>query len=227
VKRRERCAQAVEAACTVIRDLGIRGPHDLKKLELIGAARGAFVEWRELAGNEEGHLINAGRSSIVRVRASLRGTPKGNFVMAHEFGHNELHAEHDHYAMCTSESVAASGTRFRVEREASDFGSELVVPTCFAQEMCTAKTPSLDDVLAIARRFDVSFTVAALRYLDMTEAPCAFIEMRAGLVKRASATPGFRVKATRGHALVLPADARAWALPVDGTDVKLTWVAQG
>ena len=224
---RERWAPAVDAARAIVTSLGIRGPDDLRKLELICAEKRAYVMWRDLAGNEEGHLLHSGRSSIIHVRASLRGTPKGRFVTAHEFAHHLLHADEDHYALlCTSEAVAASGSRFRIERHASDFGSELVVPTPFALPMCT-RAATLDDVLAIATRFDVSFTVAALRFLDMSDAPCAFVEMRAGRVKRGSATKSYRGDATRGHALVVPEDARAWTLPVEGTDVTLTWVSQG
>jgi hypothetical protein len=75
------------------------------------------------------------------------------------------------------------------------------------------------------KRFDVSFTVAALRFLDITNAPCAFVEMRGAIVKRASGTPTFRGDAVRGRSLEAPFGARVWSLPVEGADVSLAWVS--
>lgn len=227
MKLRVRSQLAVDAARALIAELGIRGARDLRDVEAIAAEKRAYVLWSDLAGNEEGHILHAGRSSVIRVRKSLRGTSKGRFVTAHEIGHHDLHAHVDHYPECTSEGLAAGGSRWRVEREASDYGSELLVPTRFADAMCRGATvPTIDDVLAVASEFDVSFTVAALRFLEMTDAACAFVETRAGKVKRGSATAGFRGEGTRGHALAVPRDARAWSLPVEGTDVELTWVSQ-
>ena len=225
MKLRARSKRAVEAARALVAELALRGPRDLD-VELIAADRGAYVLFSDLAGNEEGHLLHAGRRSIIRVRASLHGTPKGRFVMAHEIGHHILHADVDHFAQCTSEGLAPGGTRWRIEGEASDFASELVVPTSMAYAHCRAERPSLDDVIALAARFHVSVTTAALRYLEMTDAACAFVETRAGRVKRASGTARFRGEAIRGRVFQAPPDAVLQSLPVERTDVALTWLCQ-
>lgn len=222
MKVRERSAVAIEGARRLLASLGVLRPEELD-VELVAAALDAFVIWRELSGNEEGHILRGDRASIVHVRAALRGTTKGRFVVAHEIGHHVLHSEVDHFAQCTAEGVA-SGSRFRIEREASDFASELLVPTFMAEDMCVRA--SLADVLALAKRFDVSFTVAALRFLDMTAAPCAFVETRAGRVKRASGTLAFRGEAIRGRVFEPPADCAVETLPVEGTDVVLAWLTQ-
>jgi hypothetical protein len=227
VKLRERSQTAIGRARDVIARLGVRGPRDLVDIELVASALGAYVLFCEVHGNEEGSLLHSGRSSIIRVRASLRETPKGRFVIAHEMGHHEMHAHVDHFALCTTEALSLGGSRWRVEAEASDFGGELVVPTRFAEDQCRSiARPMLAHVLAVASRFGVSFTTAALRFLDMTDAPCAFVETRAGRVKRGSATTAFRGHCIRGRVFETPKGAVAESLPVEGSDVVLTWLSQ-
>lgn len=245
MKRRERSARAVEAARGVCLRFGLARREDID-IEIVAAALEAFTRYGALTTGE-GRLLSDGTSSIIRVAASLFGTAKARFVVAHELGHHLLHAGTDHFSMCTGE-ISAGGSRFRVEAEASDFAGEQLVPTAMAEARCAGDAMTLEEVLALASDFGVSFTVAALRAIDMARAPCAFVESRGGRIKRACGTEAFDARIVRGRALdprtgpsqgELPRGARvvpgeAWgaahaevieaSLPIPGTDAALTWL---
>ena len=75
------------------------------------------------------------------------------------------------------------------------------MPASLAAPMCNASLPRLDDVRAFARVFDVSLSVAAQRWAEISPAPCAFVESRHGVIKRAVRSRAFRGVAVQRRAL--------------------------
>ena len=76
----------------------------------------------------------------------------------------------DHFQQCTG--AGREQASFAIEREASEFSSELLLPEAWVAPMCAAQRPTLADVARIARR-GVSLEMAAIRYVELSRAPCA------------------------------------------------------
>ena len=76
----------------------------------------------------------------------------------------------DHFQQCTG--AGREQASFAIEREASEFSSELLLPEAWVAPMCAAERPTLADVARIARR-GVSMEMAAIRFVELARAPCA------------------------------------------------------
>jgi hypothetical protein len=82
------------------------------------------------------------------------------------------------------------------EREAvaNDFATELLTPWLFARALCDRNRPSLADVAVIARTFDVSLTMAALRFMELAPEACGVVYAEGGRVVWSARNDDFRVR---------------------------------
>jgi Zn-dependent peptidase ImmA (M78 family) len=120
----------------------------------------------------------------------------------------------------------------RVEHQANVFAVELMVPLSIVAPLCTAPSPRLADVLRLARQFEVSFTVAAARWAEVSPHPCAFVEIHGDRIKRAKRSASFRgvavggriVDETWGRAKTGIAVAHE-SIDLPGTNKRLAWLS--
>jgi hypothetical protein len=237
---REPDARAVAAVDLLTRELTLRDLPDIDVV-LIGAHCGVVPAVRDLE-NEEAHLIRGGGRGIVCIARRVWETGAWRFPFAHELGHWRLDRAHDDLARFTS--LRPTSARRSVESAASDFAGLLLVPRAIVSSRWDVRAPGLDAVRAIAAACSVSAPVAALRVLQMTDAPRAVALSVAGRVAWWAETAAFDARVRSGRAVPAESaaarlhdarpddagdswDARAVAgsaVRVEGEDVVMSWL---
>jgi len=182
-------ADPVALAEDLLARFRIESPREIE-VELMAWHLGASVVWRD-AGSADARVVCAGGRAYIAVAKEARGTPRARFSIAHELGHWLMHRDLD--AIARIHGRAPSEERdFAAERDADRFGSHVLVPGALAAPMCKAVArPSLADVGDLAWTFRVSLSVAGQRWPRMTDAPCAFFEARAGILRRVRRSTAF------------------------------------
>ena len=196
---RTRSRRAVEAARSLIDELGIERPTEID-VELIAAYLGVFVTYRPLV-NQEGHLLRSRDAGLVVVNESATLSSKWRFVVAHELGHFVLHPDEDQLHVCTEGTLNEAGRITTQEIEANDFAAELLMPSSlFAPRAGAvgAGPPSIWEVADIARAFDTSLTSTALRFIQHTDQACALAHVTKGRIDWWTRTPAFVPHLRRG-----------------------------
>jgi Zn-dependent peptidase ImmA (M78 family) len=151
-------------------------------IEALAAAYGAMVLYGPLS-TARGALVRAGDRAIIHVDHRARWLAWARFTIAHELGHLLLHALVDHYTQCTTAELPRGEDAFGIEREASDFGTELLVPEARATPYCAVERAGVDQVDRLARAFGTSFEMSAIRFVELTMAPCAVVVSEGDAVK--------------------------------------------
>ncbi|WP_151720296.1 ImmA/IrrE family metallo-endopeptidase [Gemmobacter serpentinus] len=102
------------------------------------------------------------------------------FTYAHELGHFMCHRHlRDRF-----EDSEATLNDFHsdVEREANIFASSLLMPANLFRDEFSADPWTTELLCAIGSRFECSLQASALRYINLTSKPCAFIVSRDGMI---------------------------------------------
>lgn len=191
---------AVTAARRTLASADVQHAREIH-VEVIAARHGAMVVYGPLS-TARACIVRAGRQAIVCVDERARGKPPARFTIAHELGHHVLHGLVDHFEQCAGEEASPRrGHAWHVEREANDFATELLIPESLGKPMCGAERPTLDDVERLSRAFRTSPEMSAIRYVQLTDAPCAAVLVANGKVKWAAESAAFPAKIVRGRLL--------------------------
>lgn len=157
------------AAKKIIKKYSLDNPQDIL-LEDIAMALGVFVLDAPLKG-AEARLTRKKDKGIIRVKENISNAGKRRFAIAHELGHWERHASISQLFLC-DESNLSDYSKSNPEIEANAFAGELLVPSSMCSRFCLDSDPSLDVVKEIGDFFDVSLTVAAIRYIEECDTKC-------------------------------------------------------
>ena len=196
--REDGIARAIAAARAHHARLGVAKPSDLR-VELAAAELdGYVVPSAEVAG--DARVVRANGVALIVIAASIEGTPRARFSIAHELGHLLLHPDVD--ALARIHGLPRSKRyEFDVEREADAFASEWLLPHALFARMCGAARPILDDVADVARAFGTSLTATAKRWAELAPTACALVESKAGRVRHFTRSQAFRAKVVRRRAI--------------------------
>lgn len=144
------------------------------------------------------------------------------FTLAHEFGHYLLHRTDDRptFRCSTSDTVRRDLAYALREREANEFAATLLMPLDDFRGALPANFRVTPDELSLrAKHYGVSFTAAALRWLEYTELPAVLIASRDEFILWAcSSRPALRQGAflkTTTETIEMPARALANEAPGD------------
>jgi Zn-dependent peptidase ImmA (M78 family) len=222
----------VAEARLVLEECGLRSPRDID-VEVIAAHYGAMVDYRRLV-TAAGVIARTSRRAVIQVAEKDRGLGRGRFTLLHELAHHRLHDVVDHFAQCDGGARVVRGrswwARQEVEREANHFSTEILMPELWAALLCQAARPTLDDVDRLARNFRVSLRASAIRYVELSKAPCALVHSIAGRVKRSTETapfPGTIVETDDLHAASLAASLQNARAGASGEPREVPGVAWG
>ncbi|WP_131111620.1 ImmA/IrrE family metallo-endopeptidase [Sulfuricystis thermophila] len=106
------------------------------------------------------------------------------FTIAHELGHFVLHRDRQPRFHCDKESVhSGHETMRRIEREADDFASNLLMPGDRLREWVSDQRIDLHVLSAIAQRFEVSFEALCIRFIKFTSQRSILVYWDNGYVK--------------------------------------------
>lgn len=162
-------------------------PSKIDPLVLVGR-REIELSYVRLDG-ATGRIFRNGDRAIIRVSDQIVQLGRRRFTIAHEIAHFMLG-----HRLPTEEVVDAhSRAPFSVhqEREANAFATEFLMPKAWVKAYCTGDSTSLDIVHAIAKAFQVSNVAAAVRLVELSDAPRAVAYSERGCVEWASASRSF------------------------------------
>lgn len=173
------------AADQVLGDLGINSYQDLRFLQEIAWERKVLVR-EVLIEGAEARLTILGRRAIISVSTLTTDAHRKRFAIAHELGHWELHRYQSSLSVCIENDIGeryqqASNTK--LEQEANEFASALLMPERFFLPLCKRNEPSFEHFVELAEKFDVSMTAATLRYTRYCEEPIAIVFSQENRIK--------------------------------------------
>jgi hypothetical protein len=182
----------VAVARRVLAECDVRHPRDIH-VEAIAARYGAMVFYGPLT-TAHGSIMRSARRAIIHIDERAKGQPRADSTCAHELAHFLMHDLVDHFVQCLGEDPLprdADRKRHLVEREAEHFSAELRMPEAWAAPLCDVARPTLDDVHRLMRTFPASFHASAIRFVELTQAPCALVHTVGGRIKRSTETAAF------------------------------------
>jgi Zn-dependent peptidase ImmA (M78 family) len=129
-------------------------------------------------------------------KANYLNKPKGRFTMAHELGHYYIPA---HRLGLMSGKLSPHGSlsfinnlpAWQIEREADAFASSLLMPSYSIGEFIKGKQFNFQLIEAIADKYNVSISAAALRFVDIGNYPIMVVFAVDGKIRWVSHSADF------------------------------------
>lgn len=106
---------------------------------------------------------------------------RSNFTVAHEFGHYVLHRKLQEAFQC-SQNATLGITGARIEREADQFASYLLMPIDDYTQQVRGRRITLDLLGECADRYGVSLTAVILKWLEFTDQAAVAVMGREGML---------------------------------------------
>jgi Zn-dependent peptidase ImmA (M78 family) len=163
-------------------------------LSAYGLTRAGTIDLRNLAFDRglrvhdapmegaEGRLVRLGNRAIATVSNTIESEGKRSFVIAHEFGHFELHRDSPLF-VCDAADFADWHRTRPEETEANQFAAELLMPAAWFREELRRKLFSVSAVAAMAERCKTSLTATAFRCVELDVFPSALVFCRDNEIK--------------------------------------------
>lgn len=183
-EREARHDKVREAAVRTLAALGVTEPGQID-LDHIAAAMNAEIVLDDLEG-ATARVIQIGDRAKIVVSTRILEVGSIRFSIAHEIGHllcrhyvGRSARERSIERVCTPLLVDDS----KVEREASVFAAELLMPAPMVAPWCQVAPKSFDPVREIASTFQTSLLASALRFVELTTERCAVVYSELGRVR--------------------------------------------
>lgn len=175
-------ARALEAIAWI--DAPCDGPIDV---EALAEKLGAEIAFEDLEG-ARARVIQLGDRAKIIISTRIVGVGPIRFCIAHEIAHLLL----KHYVkdgdlgrafkrQRTCSPLDSDGSE--IERDASVFATELLMPAPLVTPFCQVAPKSLDPVRAIASAFQTSMLASARRFVELTPERCAVVIAKHGRVQ--------------------------------------------
>lgn len=176
-----RRAFAVGEAKKIWRLYGLRSPTDLV-LEDLAMAMGVVVIEDSL-DSADAWLLRKGKKGLIRVKKDIPQPGRKRFAIAHEIGHWRLHEQESQILACTDVDMRGDYKGSDTEIEANHFASELLMPGSLFRLAIKGSRPAPDLINGLASQFGTTRTATAVRFVELSEEPCAMIISYAGKIK--------------------------------------------
>jgi IrrE N-terminal-like domain len=153
------------------------GAHGKPDLAYIAGRIGLRIEEVDSEGFE-GSLVRAldGPKGIIAVKKTIREVTRKRFTIAHEIGHYIIPSHRMLVNVCTNGMVETWRDSVKgPELEANEFAVELLLPAHQVRGLLRLNDPSLETIANVANLFETSLTAAALRFIELTDLPCAVV----------------------------------------------------
>lgn len=113
--------------------------------------------------NNDGYLICANGKRLILINKLIKNEHRKMFIISHEIGHFLMHpAELQCCELITDSSCASINTSLQ-ERQANEYASEILLPSTLVKEHLMKKTITVAEIDEISRKYNVSFTHAAIK----------------------------------------------------------------
>ncbi len=124
----------------------------------------------------DGCLIKIPRRPRIIVNSAVRYEKRRTFTVAHEIGHFIIPWHTQGLFECHGADITSPTVR--IEAEANEFASELLMPGREIRDLVRHLPPSIEEFEKLAERYGVSFTAAAFKFVQLTTEPCAIVISR-------------------------------------------------
>lgn len=126
---------------------------------------------------------------INTARGNTKGSRKGRFTLAHEFGHYFID-HHRHALECGKMqphihryNPFGNNEEWAIEREADEFAAQLLMPLSLFKDDFRDQPFSGDLLQQVSDKYQVSFSACALRYMKLNLIPIMLVYAEGGKVK--------------------------------------------
>ena len=193
MNRREREVRSY--ATELLGDLGLSTPPIVP--EWIASEVELSVKERKLSPGVFGALWKRGNRFGIFVSDSCPTAGHRRFSVAHELGHYHIDGHMEAMFLGEDNVVESSGGLFRkrndrYEREADWFASELLVPADPFVSRIGSEPACIELVRGLAREFETSLSMMAIRYAELTDRAVASILSREGQIEWAALSTRIR-----------------------------------
>lgn len=179
------------AALHAFHRLGATKPKDID-LEKIAADNDAEIVFDDLEG-ATARVVRIGDRARIVISTRIVDPGSIRFSIAHEIGHllcmhhvgNGGRSGLDR--VCSPLVVAGTN----LEREASVFAAELLMPAPLVAPLCAVRPDTLAPIHAISSAFRTSVMASAMRFVELTPERCAVVYTRHGRVQWAKKSASF------------------------------------
>ena len=162
---------ARQAATKLLQDAEIRQPP--VDLDLLGSFCG-ILQVQLVDMDCAGMLLPANEGYVVQLKAT-DSQGRRRFTHAHEIGHLLVEETHLGPEARRDTTTGEYGRDSEVEYLCDVAASELLMPLGLFHEALGSRRPALQDLLRLARTFDVSMEAAALRLTEAPQSDCGVI----------------------------------------------------
>jgi Zn-dependent peptidase ImmA (M78 family) len=147
----------------------------------------------------EGALIapDHKRDGVILINRNSR-LERRRYGIGHELGHflNPWHKPPEGGFRCTKADMFAradgGASRLRMEKEANEFSAELLMPaTLFQRDLRKLKSPGLEHIVALAKRYATSKFATAWRFVDLHDELCAILQTKDHVLQQCHRHPDF------------------------------------
>jgi Zn-dependent peptidase ImmA (M78 family) len=176
-------------ARNLLRGLGISDLTGVSLEDLI-QYNGVFLQTRSLSGAQG--RIQFGKSySLITIDENIKSVGQKRFVLAHEFGHHNLHFGLNPVFNCDEDSFSQWLQKGPQEKEANQFAAELLMPrkSLLAQTQNQSFSPEL--IKSLAGYFQTSLTATAFRLVEQGPYPMGLVYSTANQVRWSHFHPTF------------------------------------
>jgi Zn-dependent peptidase ImmA (M78 family) len=168
-------ARARKLAREVLWECGVDEPSKIDPFVIVGRRR-ILVIYGKLDG-ATAQILRHGERAIIRVSDQIVQIGRLRFTIAHEVAHYLL----GHRIPSEMELGMTSPFSEHQEREADVFATEFLMPEAWVLPLCAAP-PSFAAIQTIAQTFRMSNMASAVRFVELTSAPCAVVYSENGHV---------------------------------------------
>lgn len=161
-------------------------------VEKIAASLGVVIVVAPLEG-AGAQLVRRGARTHIVLAERIEDPAARRFSIAHELGHFIL--EHP----LRSLDPMPNTDQRDYEREANAFAAELLMPAEVLRPRCEAGPAGLEVPRQIASEFGVSILASAIRFAELSSAPCAVVLSSRGEVVWSAVSRSFPARIPRGH----------------------------
>jgi Zn-dependent peptidase ImmA (M78 family) len=187
--------RARRLARKVLWECGMDEPSKIDPFTIVGRNR-IEVTYARLDG-ASAQIFRHGDRAIIRVSDQIVQLGRLRFTIAHEVAHFLL--GHKIPVEAVLDPNARAPFSVHQEREADVFATEFLMPAAWVAAYCRSPVTNLSVVHAIAQAFRVSNVAAAVRRVELGDAPCAVAYSEHGRVVWARGSGMFpgRIKSQR------------------------------
>jgi Zn-dependent peptidase ImmA (M78 family) len=175
-------------------EFGIEGRIDYQLIEDICFAKKAYVKLEKIEG-AQGRILFSKESdnSLITINSGIKHIGKKKFVLAHELDHRLLHYRKMNF-ICNNNDFNTWNNSNRMEFEANEFASELIMPEKLVRSISNLSPFSKQTIIHVSDELGSSITSSAIPLTKYGQIPICIIFSSNGRIEWFSKSTDFYIR---------------------------------